>query len=50
MIFNGEYYFYRITSTYVENTGILTSNTQIGEDHLHIRGEYPETFGATTEV
>ena len=31
----------RITSTYVENTEIISMLNVTGEDHLHIRGEYP---------
>ena len=31
---------WRITSTYVENTGVQDVKQAIAEDHLHIRGEY----------
>ena len=31
---------YGITSTYVENTNTIFGFDKVGEDHLHIRGEY----------
>ena len=37
-------YWYRIISTYVENTVKLEGITVDGEDHLHIRGEYQLFF------
>ena len=33
----------RITSTYVENTGVLKTAINPVKDHLHIRGEYFHT-------
>ena len=35
-------YFYRITSTYVENTCSILIHFSVFWDHLHIRGEYPK--------
>ena len=33
-----------ITSTYVENTLLVTPTTATTKDHLHIRGEYVATY------
>ncbi|MBI1699757.1 hypothetical protein HYQ59_1103 [Lactobacillus crispatus] len=38
--YNEQEMFYRITSTYVENTNLSNDQSTLSEDHLHIRGEY----------
>ena len=39
---------FRITSTYVENTKLDSSNLEHSQDHLHIRGEYSLSFDTET--